>query len=100
MCYTIGAKLTEYVKMCSFLIGIAIPIFCHNYSIEFDKNANSFYVIVVTPFSRKVSLATIGVCVFCALASVGALFYFEQQKGDFYERDRFDKPNKSKHTIQ
>ncbi len=33
-----------------------------------------FYVIMVTPISRKVSLATIGVCVFCALASVGALF--------------------------
>ncbi len=34
------------------------------------------YVIVVTPYSRNVSLATIGVCVFCASASVGALFYF------------------------
>ena len=42
--------------------------------IEFGKNANSIYVSAVTLISRKVSLATIGVCVFCALASVGALF--------------------------
>ena len=45
-------------------------LFRHNYIIEFDKNANSIYVIVVTPISRKVSLATIGVCVFCAVASL------------------------------
>ena len=51
-------------------------LFCHNYVAEFVKNANSIYVIVVTPFSRKVSLATIGVCVFCAVASVAALFVF------------------------
>ena len=41
---------------------------------EFDKNADSIYVVVVTPISRKVSLATIGVCVFYALTSVGAFF--------------------------
>ena len=49
-------------------------LFCHNYITEFVKNADSIYVIVVTPFSRKVSLATIGVCVFSAVASVAALF--------------------------
>ena len=32
---------------------------------------------------RKVSLATIGVCVFSALTSVGALFYFRS----FYEKE-------------
>jgi hypothetical protein len=42
-------------------------LFCHNYITEFVKNADSIYVIVVTPFSRKVSLATIGVCVFVRL---------------------------------
>ena len=42
-------------------------LFRHNYIIEFVKNADSIYVIVVTPFSRKVSLATIGVCVFSAV---------------------------------
>ena len=42
--------------------------FEHNIIIEFDKNANFIYDdIVVNPFSRKVSLATIGVCVFCAV---------------------------------
>ena len=56
-------------------------LFRHNYIIEFDKNANSIYVIVVTPISRKVSLATIGVCVFCAVASVAALFILYQSLG-------------------
>ena len=55
-------------------------LFRHNYITEFVKNADSIYVIVVTPFSRKVSLATIGVCVFCATASVVALF-ISIQKG-------------------
>ena len=36
-------------------------------------------VISCTIFCR-VSLATIGVCIFCALASVGALFVFVGQK--------------------
>ncbi len=51
---------------------------CHTIIIEFVKNASSFYVSVVTPISHKVSLATIGVCVFCAFTSVGALFYFAE----------------------
>ena len=51
-------------------------LFCHNYIIEFVKNANSIYVIVVTPFSRKVSLATIGVCVFSAVYFGSRTFYF------------------------
>ncbi len=51
-------------------------LFCHNYITEFVKNADSIYVIVVTPFSRKVSLATIGVCVFVRFTSVAALFVF------------------------
>ena len=42
-------------------------LFCHNYIKEFDKNANSINIIVVTLNSYKVSLATIGVCVFVRL---------------------------------
>ena len=38
-----------------------------------DKNANSIGVSMSTLISHYVSLATIGVCVFSALASVGAL---------------------------
>ena len=47
--------------------------------IEFDKNANSTLIcnmVRLRPISHSVSLATIGVCVFCASASVGALFVF------------------------
>ena len=54
-------------------------LFCHNYITEFVKNADSIYVIVVTPFSRKVSLATIGVCVFVRFTSVAALFVFKEE---------------------
>ena len=51
-------------------------IFCHNDIVEFDKKANSYLCHCGCTRSHKVSLATIGVCVFCALASVGALFCF------------------------
>ena len=64
----------------SLFIGIIILFFVHNNFIEFDKNANSIYVIVVTLISHKVSLATIGVCVFCAVTSVAALFIFIDRK--------------------
>ena len=41
----------------------------------FDKNANSIYDDVVSTLpSHKVSLSTVGVCVFYASASVGAFF--------------------------
>ena len=56
--------------------GIIILFFCHNYITEFVKNADSIYVIVVTPFSRKVSLATIGVCVFSAVYFGSRTFCF------------------------
>ena len=46
---------------------------------EFDKNANSDSVIVSFSFCR-VGLATIGVCVFCAVTSVAALFILELLK--------------------
>ena len=56
-------------------------LFEHNIIIEFDKNANSFYDnIMITPNSHKVSLATIGVCVFCASASVDALLISTRRK--------------------
>ena len=51
-------------------------IFAHTNSVEFDKNADSVYVGVFILISHKVSLATVGVCVFCAFTSVGALFYY------------------------
>ena len=57
-------------------IGIVILFFRHNYITEFVKNADSIYVIVVTPFSRKVSLATIGVCVFSAVYFGSRTFIF------------------------
>ena len=55
-------------------------IFAHTNNIEFDKNADSIYVGVFIPVSHKVSLATIGVCVFSAFTSVDALFYFAENK--------------------
>ena len=65
--YDKNAKLTEYSrKRVRAIIMDSHALFLPQLHIEFDKNANSTYVIVVTPFSRKVSLATIGVCVFCA----------------------------------
>ena len=43
---------------------------------EFDKNADSIYVSVLYTFRIKFVERQIGVCVFCALASVNALFDF------------------------
>ncbi len=46
--------------------------------IEFDKNANSIRDLCKTVLAwYPFSLATIGVCVFCAFASVDALFVWE-----------------------
>ena len=50
-----------------------MPFFPQN---EFDKNANSVSVVIKGFLFCRVGLATIGVCVFCAVASVAALFYF------------------------
>ena len=53
--------------------GVSVPFYAHN---GIDKNANSVSVgSKGIPFCR-VGLATIGVCVFCATASVVALFIF------------------------
>ena len=52
---------------------------CATYNcFEFDKNANSgdCMLCVLRPISHSVSLATIGVCVFCAVTSVAALFIY------------------------
>ena len=59
-------------------------LFCHNYITEFVKNADSIYAIVVTPFSRKVSLATIGVCVFSAAYFGSRTFCFKEKSGVFF----------------
>lgn len=49
---------------------------------EFGKNANSFYVnIGMKSILRNNCLATVKVCVFHALASAGAFFYFTKLKG-------------------
>ena len=45
---------------------------------EFDKNANSIDV-KAEMFFVLFSLATIGVCVFCAVTSVAALFIFRRE---------------------
>ena len=54
-------------------IGVLYP-FCTNN--EFVKNANSVSVGAGIFLFRRVGLATIGVCVFCAPTSVDALFVF------------------------
>ena len=43
---------------------------------EFDKNANSVGMDIAIMLVILISLATIGVCVFCAVTSVAALFIF------------------------
>ena len=54
-------------------MGVLYP-FCTNN--EFVKNANSVSVGAGIFLFRRVGLATIGVCVFCAPTSVDALFVF------------------------
>lgn len=54
-----------------------MPFFTHIYIVEFDKNANSNYVGMCLITVHKISLATIGVCVFYASASVGAFFIYK-----------------------
>ena len=49
---------------------------------EFDKNVNSDSVVVKIILFRRVGLATIGVCVFCATTSVAALFIFMNRKDE------------------
>ena len=59
---------------------------CATYNcFEFDKNANSgdCMLCVLRPISHSVSLATIGVCVFCAVTSIATLFVFIDE--EFYE---------------
>ena len=46
---------------------------------EFDKNADSINVNAAM-LVILISLATIGVCVFCAVTSVAALFIFRGKK--------------------
>ncbi len=59
-------------------MGILYP-FCTNN--EFVKNTNSVSVGARSFLFRRVGLATNGVCVFGALTSVSALFYFYQKEG-------------------
>ncbi len=51
------------------------------------------YVCVLRPISHSVSLATIGVCVFCATASVVALFYFRRVEVKRKSQSNFEKEN-------
>ncbi len=68
-------KLYVPIKEYGFFIFI-VEVYSFAVSIlEFGKNANSIYVGTVNRTIRKVCFATVGVCVFRALTSVGALFY-------------------------
>lgn len=53
------------------------PTFSCTNIAEFSKNANSAYVGTVSVLYKN-CLATVGVCVFRASASAGALFYFTE----------------------
>ncbi len=61
-------------------MGFLLQYFFTSYlRFEFGKNANSINVnIGVKSILRKICLATVGVCVFRALISIGALFYFSK----------------------
>lgn len=66
---------------CIFLFGEYYAWFCIHKQYEFDKNADSIIVCVsLCTLFTWVSLATTGVCVFCASASVGAFFVFGGDK--------------------
>jgi hypothetical protein len=56
---------------------------------EFDKNANSIHIRQVGVFALRlrVSLATIGVCVFWALASVSAFFVFREKEKQIKQKE-------------
>ena len=64
-------------KLSIFIIegSLSIPFLI---AVEFSKNANSAAIVEFLPFV-VFCLATIGVCVFRALTSVGALFYFMKE---------------------
>ena len=57
----------------SFSLWYSCAVFENTRIIEFDKNANSFYASIKL-IMRRISLATIGVCIFYAAASVVAFF--------------------------
>lgn len=75
-------------------IGVLYP-FCTNN--EFVKNTNSVSVGARSFLFRRVGLATNGVCVFGALTSVSALFYFIRKKGDRI-KDKY-LYNPKRHTL-
>ena len=54
---------------------------------EFDKNANSIDV-KAEMFFVLFSLATIGVCVFCAVTSVAALFILWRKENLCLQKDK------------
>lgn len=58
--------------------------------LEFDKNANSIGINTAM-LVILISLATIGVCVFCAVTSVAALFIF---RGGRYKYNYKHTPSK------
>ncbi len=53
------------------------------FTYEFDKNANSYCKWHRLVLALSVGLATIGVCVFCALTLIGALFLGEVRSADW-----------------
>lgn len=64
---------------------------------EFDKNANSDSVVVKIILFRRVGLATIGVCFFCAVTSVDALFILSTESGDERQITNFEQNAHSKY---
>ena len=88
MCYTNFAKLTEYC------VKLGVFSFCRDNYAYFSQHIIVMNLIkmqipaivccaFLRPISHSVSLATIGVCVFCAVTSVAALFIF---RGIFVEK--------------
>ena len=70
-------------------MGILYLFSAYYKSNEFDKNADSTGLIVwriYICFHASICLATIGVCVFCAVTSVAALFDFGGKYGSFSRR--------------
>ena len=68
-------NLITQIRSTGIFILIDMIYFFVIHIFEFGKNANSNYVGVISCTVHNDCLATVGVCVFRALASAGALFY-------------------------
>jgi len=84
MCYNNYAKQIEQDRKVFFFKENTILFILKSYVYAvFDKNANStcaYDIKEAIPYSGSICLATIGVCVFCALAPVSALFDLQEKQ--------------------